>query len=1071
MITKKKISIYVFSILIIYLLSLSVFAATTKIPRFSEKPQIVGFSTPLPKSSLTRTFITASEFYEGRERSYDTGVRGGKWEITTPLKGQALNDYFKSLNLQEDPVYVLMQFETWPEGDPTQEQIDKMKQAGLIKLYQYHGDHTYPAKVTKDFLENHNFDHVRWIGLPDPEIKVDNLVLDDILRKPNVMLFVFLYDFLGKQKVNKIKLLSNNIIYERGQSLAVNISSGNVMDLLSLNFVKTIEPYSLPRKDLDRSVEVIAADYLWSNVSLANASGITVGIIDDGIDFNHTHFENITIYNATDYGGNDSIPAAFNVSHGTRIAGIISGQSNYGNRFLKGVSHQASLVIQRVYNDSDDWVAPTVNLPDIWQNILDPDSDGNYTEPSSADIISLSWSDGDPILDGFYNSYSEQEDNTTLGNNGKKVLIVTSAGNDGYSSKSKVNPPGTAKNSITVGASGDYFNSSTNENLDLKGWNSSFNNIYAMEYSSKKTKDGRVKPDILAPGSDITAPEINNNYDFDGGTSFSTPHVAGVAAQILKLNESYSPHLLKAFLLGQTVGGSVTSTSTGSGIDFDVVWGRLDAYRSVFKLSDEYLDAFANGTVGEPGSGFSVVDSYSFSVPINAQQLVVTLVWPDIAGSNNFTHDLYNDIDLYLTDNNSNVVSYSKEDDDKNNVEKYVIENPGPGTWIASVQVIDLNGTGSSQEYGLKVNAIRRTRTPDMTIFSTLLNSSIYIGQVAQGYATVGYEGLMGYDTNAWINGTSGISFVNGFDGSSNDSDRIGDIPADWDRNTRIFEIQGESQGFKTVTFNANGTVLNGSFFTVSTAQTQALEVKLLESNGAFCGQDEHCGSGFCDVDGVGWSDDSWCFTPVSGLYDGQDSKCEFSANGSISVWCDEKRNEDLSVCNKYGQTYFEDTCSDSCSINDQSVCRSNSFDATCTASSECNGVTVGLRNCDVSCVYSTFDVDKFFLRNEFGSTVAWFGDAGNVWINGSLTQNSTYTATVNDEFRFQNPSGDDVMIIDLSNGNLYLDGFLFENQGSLNPSSSSDDLIVQNSTGHTVAYINQSGSMFLKGYLNEKNP
>jgi len=389
-------------------------------------------------------------------------------------------------------------------------------------------------------------------------------------------------------------------------------------------------------------------------------------------------------------------------------------------------------------------------------------------------------------------------------------------------------------------------------------------------------------------------------------------------------------------------------------------------------------------------------------------------------------------------------------------------------------------------------------------------------------YASVGFEGLMAYDINAIINGTAGISFIDQFDGSSNDSDRVGDVPADWDRNTRVWNVRGDTAGFKTLTFRANGTVLNGSFFSRTDTEIDGLQVLSLISNGNSCTQNEHCSSSFCDVDGVGWSDDSWCFIPVSGLYDGQDSKCEVSANNSINIWCDEKRNEDLNTCDKTGVNYKEDSCSDVCGISDKSIfecgetgcscsqslcdglttgdnittcsdgqtyfadkctstadgedrtdniCRSSVFDSSCSASSECNGVNASSRNCDVSCVYSTSDVDKFFLKNEFGSVVAWFGDAGNVWINGTLTQNSTYTATVNDEFRFQNPSGGDVLIVDLTNGNLYLDGFLFENQSVLIPSEISDDLIVQNSTGHTVAYINQTGSMFLKGFLNEKIP
>ncbi len=117
-------------------------------------------------------------------------------------------------------------------------------------------------------------------------------------------------------------------------------------------------------------------------------------------------------------------------------------------------------------------------------------------------------------------------------------------------------------------------------------------------------------------------------------------------------------------------------------------------------------------------------------------------------------------------------------------------------------------------------------------------------------------------------------------------------------------------------------------------------------------------------------------------------------------------------------------------------------------------------------------DPNKFYFKNSSGSNVAWFGDLGNVVIKGTLEQNSAYTATANDEFRFQDRNGNDVMIIDLTNGNMYLDGTLNENQNTLTPLENSDDFIVLNETNEVSAYINESGYMFLKGILVENgNP
>jgi subtilisin family serine protease len=89
-----------------------------------------------------------------------------------------------------------------------------------------------------------------------------------------------------------------------------------------------------------------------------------------------------------------------------------------------------------------------------------------------------------------------------------------------------------AKNIITVGNS---------ENLRTE-INSSANNIDELnEFSSRgPAADGRVKPDVVAPGTFVTGARagtgsmvmghIDNRVSFASGTSHSAPQVAGAAA-------------------------------------------------------------------------------------------------------------------------------------------------------------------------------------------------------------------------------------------------------------------------------------------------------------------------------------------------------------------------------------------------------------------------------------------------------------------------------------------------------------------------------------------------------------
>jgi len=108
-------------------------------------------------------------------------------------------------------------------------------------------------------------------------------------------------------------------------------------------------------------------------------------------------------------------------------------------------------------------------------------------------------------------------------------------------------------------------------------------------------------------------------------------------------------------------------------------------------------------------------------------------------------------------------------------------------------------------------------------------------------------------------------------------------------------------------------------------------------------------------------------------------------------------------------------------------------------------------------------------LRSDSGEPVARFTNSGDLFLAGTLTENTTPTATANDEFRVQDSAGDDVAIIDMTNGNMYLTGSV---QASWEePSGESCDFIVKNSSGAAVAYIDDSGNLYLKGSVYGPEP
>jgi len=107
-----------------------------------------------------------------------------------------------------------------------------------------------------------------------------------------------------------------------------------------------------------------------------------------------------------------------------------------------------------------------------------------------------------------------------------------------------------------------------------------------------------------------------------------------------------------------------------------------------------------------------------------------------------------------------------------------------------------------------------------------------------------------------------------------------------------------------------------------------------------------------------------------------------------------------------------------------------------------------------------------FCVKNNSDEIVAWFDNLGNLFLKGTLTQQMTPTASANDEFRFQDSNSSDLAIIDTNSGNMYIDGTVYQNQSSPSPSEESDDFIIKDSNGEVVAYIDDSGDVYLKGEL-----
>ena len=295
---------------------------------------------------------------------------------------------------------------------------------------------------------------------------------------------------------------------------------------------------------LDVSVPQIGAPAAWS--AGYTGTGVRVAVLDTGIDDTHPDLAGTVVarQNFT-----DGEPDADTVGHGTHVAATIASSGAAENGRYKGVAPGAKLLDGKVCAEygclessilagmtwaAADEHAQVVNLS------LGGDDDPAVTDPLEAAVQTLSDQYG--------------------------TLFVIAAGNtDGSVVHGDINSPGSAAAALTVGA--------VDRNNQLAGFS-----------LRGPTTDGRLKPDLTAPGVNITAAraagaaEVPGNpgdpYTTLSGTSMATPHVAGAAAILAQQHPDWSGSRIKAALMASA------APTTGAGV-YDQGAGRVDVARAI----------------------------------------------------------------------------------------------------------------------------------------------------------------------------------------------------------------------------------------------------------------------------------------------------------------------------------------------------------------------------------------------------------------------------------------------------------------------------------------------------------
>lgn len=333
-----------------------------------------------------------------------------------------------------------------------------------------------------------------------------------------------------------------------------------------------------------------------------------------------------------------------NGDHGTHVAGSAVGTGAASKGQYRGMAPDASLFFLAA-GRSDGYIG-VGNAADL-----------TNTYHSGCRVMNNSWGISS---DGYYSSEARLYDSLiwlypdytvcfSSGNANKKAYVPT---------QSTMNQASAAKNVITVGAAESYR---PEEGSDAKP-DDGVHQGMAWFSSRGPCRDGRIKPDVVAPGTYIYSTLSSNvhssvrseYYCYMSGTSMSSPITAGCCAIIRDyLNkkhgiDSASAALVKAIL----VTGARTLIPGQYEKEFEDVrpnpvegHGHINIKESLEPTDGEMF--FSEFTLSKSGQAVTNVYSKKAVCDLN-----VGLVWSDYPGSVGADKALVNDLDLYVIDPN-----------------------------------------------------------------------------------------------------------------------------------------------------------------------------------------------------------------------------------------------------------------------------------------------------------------------------------------------------------------------------------------------------------------------------------